>query len=298
MDEIFGANCEVSLSESEELTLRIPPRHFIDFLKTLQRFPFDGVPPNDAYITPVSFYLAQAHRHWIIINLIKEYVSDRSVILDIGSFPFGIPILMRRLLCSKATIHASVIQELDAVSKEVLDGMNIKTLCVDLDPHVVDETTGGLPPEISLPDESVDFVLVSHVIEHLYHPMNMLSEVRRVLRPGGIVMIITDNARMISAIHNLYSNMPFIYEPVLGTCAMTISKWRGHVRFFTAEDISTMLESAGIQADAVDYFHAFYATFDSDSFTRPILEAPRWLIDAIVSEPELRNDVVVIGKKM
>lgn len=44
---------------------------------------------------------------------------------------------------------------------------------------------------IPLPDASVDHVLFTEVLEHVFEPVALLAEVRRVLRPGGSVLITT-----------------------------------------------------------------------------------------------------------
>ncbi len=45
-----------------------------------------------------------------------------------------------------------------------------------------------------IPDDSFDLILMSHVIEHVHHPLATLSEIRRVLRAGGTLMLATPNA--------------------------------------------------------------------------------------------------------
>jgi SAM-dependent methyltransferase len=44
--------------------------------------------------------------------------------------------------------------------------------------------------DIPLPDESQDFVVSSHVIEHFPNPMKALAEWDRLIKPGGIIFII------------------------------------------------------------------------------------------------------------
>ncbi len=46
-----------------------------------------------------------------------------------------------------------------------------------------------------LPDGSEDFVIASHLLEHLVDPLAQLSEIHRVLRPGGIALIVLPDRR-------------------------------------------------------------------------------------------------------
>jgi 2-polyprenyl-3-methyl-5-hydroxy-6-metoxy-1,4-benzoquinol methylase len=55
-------------------------------------------------------------------------------------------------------------------------------------------TVGNLE-DAGFPDESFDAVTLSHVIEHVYDPVALLAECRRVLKPSGSVVIVTPNIR-------------------------------------------------------------------------------------------------------
>jgi SAM-dependent methyltransferase len=62
----------------------------------------------------------------------------------------------------------------------------------------LDVRTGRLEDQ-RLVDRSVDTVLLSHVLEHLPSPTRTLSEIERVLKPGGSVVIWVPNARSLPA---------------------------------------------------------------------------------------------------
>jgi SAM-dependent methyltransferase len=42
----------------------------------------------------------------------------------------------------------------------------------------------------AFPDDSQDFVIASHVLEHLANPLAMLGEIHRVLRPGALLVLL------------------------------------------------------------------------------------------------------------
>jgi len=48
-------------------------------------------------------------------------------------------------------------------------------------------------PKAQLADQSLDAVTLSHVIEHAADPIGLLRECRRILRPGGKVIVVTPN---------------------------------------------------------------------------------------------------------
>jgi SAM-dependent methyltransferase len=44
-------------------------------------------------------------------------------------------------------------------------------------------------------DESLDFVIASHVLEHMANPIAILDDVHRVLRPGGVAVVLLPDRR-------------------------------------------------------------------------------------------------------
>ncbi|HEY3725257.1 MAG TPA: class I SAM-dependent methyltransferase [Acidimicrobiia bacterium] len=71
---------------------------------------------------------------------------------------------------------------------------------VDLDPRAADaaEARGlvvhrGSIDAIDLPAEHYDFAILVQTIEHFADPASLLRAIRRVLRPGGRLLLVTDN---------------------------------------------------------------------------------------------------------
>lgn len=87
----------------------------------------------------------------------------------------------------------------------IVPQMDFKGRCrrvcgVDPDPRVrdnphLDEGRQGVGESIPWPDASFDVVTADNVLEHLEDPARVLAEVARVLKPGGLFLAKTPNAR-------------------------------------------------------------------------------------------------------
>lgn len=62
----------------------------------------------------------------------------------------------------------------------------------------------GPLPELALPADSYDAVVMNHVVEHVRDPVGLLAECRRLLRAGGTFVATTPNAR--SAGHRRFAS--------------------------------------------------------------------------------------------
>jgi 2-polyprenyl-3-methyl-5-hydroxy-6-metoxy-1,4-benzoquinol methylase len=83
------------------------------------------------------------------------------------------------------------------------------------------------------PGGAFDAVTLSHVIEHVPDPVQTLAECRRILKPGGKLVLFTPNASSLS--HRVFKN-----------------DWRGlepprHLHVFSTESMRPLLERAGFQ---------------------------------------------------
>jgi ubiquinone/menaquinone biosynthesis C-methylase UbiE len=90
------------------------------------------------------------------------------------------------------------------------------------------ELTPGAP--LPFPDSSFDLVLCSETIEHVLDVQLFLSEVRRVLGPGGRLGLTTPA-------HGLFLRSPDPLSP--------------HVRFFTRRSLRTLLEQMGFSVKSL-----------------------------------------------
>jgi SAM-dependent methyltransferase len=96
-----------------------------------------------------------------------------------------------------------------------------------------DTVLAGLPA-LGVPDASADLVTLFDVIEHIEDDVGALREVRRVLRPGGLVFISTP------AYQVLYANNDRVAH---------------HQRRYTAGLLDRRIRAAGLRPARISYFN-------------------------------------------
>jgi SAM-dependent methyltransferase len=119
-----------------------------------------------------------------------------------------------------------------------MEGLGWRVDGVDFDPVAVAQARDkgltvhlGSLSEHVFPTETFDAITASHVIEHVCDPLGVLRECRRILKPGGLLVLITPNAA--SWGHRIYR-----------------ADWRGlepprHIRIFTPFSLATLCRRAG-----------------------------------------------------
>ena len=301
LGDVFGDNNWVSIYDPALNWLNLPPKDFLDYAVRKPRFAFDGVPedPNTFRNHP-TFLILQAHRVWVTIEKIKAHLrnSRESVLVDLGAYPFTVDLAVRNYLNFDCRIVSTINQQMQPEWVEPLRQNRIETVPVNLDPLVRPTTMiEGMTDYLPLKDNSADFVLFSHVVEHLYQPFSIIKEACRVLKPGGRLLISTDNAFLIGGFLNYLTRGPFLHEPVDNTAAMVFTEWRGHVRFYSEGDLRTMVEKAGMHVVESGFFEILYNSVLEDYFVDPAVRIPQWRVDLLTDNPELRNEVILVAEK-
>ncbi len=113
-------------------------------------------------------------------------------------------------------------------------------------------------------DASVDVITMNHVIEHLYHPLETFRQMRRVLKPGGLIDIATPNP-------DGYSAQTF------GTDWFGLDCPR-HIVLYPPTAAAALLRRAGFSNTAVIPNPVIKDLVRSDARHRH--EQPKWAIEA------------------
>ncbi|HXF95065.1 MAG TPA: class I SAM-dependent methyltransferase [Gemmatimonadales bacterium] len=115
---------------------------------------------------------------------------------------------------------------------------------IDIDPAfahpevLIHDISRGLP----LPDGAYDFVFCLEVLEHVPHPFATLEEIRRVLKPGGVLVLSVPN--------------PYHFKEILWN-VFRIPDRQGHFFTWTWQTMTRLAEAVGFRLDRLGgtYLH-------------------------------------------
>lgn len=119
--------------------------------------------------------------------------------------------------------------DISKVALEIAKSRGVRTFCVNIDAE-----------PLPFPDDSFDCVVSLDVIEHVFDPLHLLSESKRVLVTGGNLIISTPNIRHWTHLRQLV---------VRGRFPKTSSDTQGfdggHLHYFTYADVMELLRICG-----------------------------------------------------
>lgn len=99
----------------------------------------------------------------------------------------------------------------------------------------------GFLEQVGLPSDGFDIVTLMEVIEHLRQPLALFQEIRRVLRPGGLLMVSTGNA---GGLTMRATGADWEY--------LDMARHGGHVSFFTPASMRHLSQRAELELVRVD----------------------------------------------
>jgi glycosyltransferase involved in cell wall biosynthesis/SAM-dependent methyltransferase len=109
------------------------------------------------------------------------------------------------------------------------------------------------------PDSSFDTVICCEILEHLAKdPMHMMTEIHRILKPNGILVLTTPNVVSIRALHAMLTG---IHPNLFGKYVMpTLLPEAKHIREYTPKELLRLFADSGFTIQFIDttsYGHRF-----------------------------------------
>jgi 2-polyprenyl-3-methyl-5-hydroxy-6-metoxy-1,4-benzoquinol methylase len=100
--------------------------------------------------------------------------------------------------------------------------------------HYGHEVVSGTLPNPNLREHDFDAVIMLHVIEHMPDPAANVREIRRLLKPGGVLVVETPR----------FDSLLF---KILGRRERSIHNCEGHIFFFTVPSLRQLVEKQGFE---------------------------------------------------
>lgn len=102
----------------------------------------------------------------------------------------------------------------------------------------------NLNEKFPLPDASVDIILASEIIEHIYDTEFFLKESHRVLKNDGILFLTTPN------IASLGSRLKLLFGIRPAAIDVRVRNTSAHIHGFTLSDLHSLFSDAGLRVRA------------------------------------------------
>jgi ubiquinone/menaquinone biosynthesis C-methylase UbiE len=126
-------------------------------------------------------YLSEYPRGWSIVDLLRAEIGmdvNGALVLDVGCGDGGVPI---------------AFAEAGAIAHGVEpDERSLERARIRAEEHgVAVDLRAGIAESLPFSDEGFDLVILDNVLEHVGDRDRALEEIRRVLRPGGLLYVVT-----------------------------------------------------------------------------------------------------------
>jgi SAM-dependent methyltransferase len=200
------------------------------------------------------------HRNWNayryaltqLSGLMESLASSPGKYLDLGSGAGVIPLVM-----AKAGLQVSVMDTWSEYAEEADNLMgNFAQFAARFNKHGVQWTKHDIA-QTPLPfsSDSFDLITLFDVFEHLPAPRNVLEEIHRLLRPGGLLLVTLPNvANLRNRLRLMLGRSPHAdsiktwFEPV----------FFGHYREMTMHEMKETLSRFGFSVVASKYTEAMH----------------------------------------
>lgn len=213
--------------------------------------------PINYYAPGVNWAQVNAPRFYRALQLIAPYCKEGATVVDIGSYPGTFPRLIKKSFSSDLKVIATGLT-LQNDFKAQLEQEKIEFRISNIDPDIgmSSATASGLPFE----SETVDLVVCTEVIEHLYSAKTLITESYRILKKGGVLYLTTNNVADREGILRILRDGTTNLDCELEQTSIWSdhnNQWRGHVRFYSLSQLEEIGTKAGFRVVHSNYFQHY-----------------------------------------
>lgn len=182
---------------------------------TLERMYLKYLP--DKMIDPLSWDSYMKEVFSKTASFLSARLPDNARLLDVG--------------CG----YGFFLSEIKAISRIEASGIDVSKTAVSVASGRGLDVRLGTLDTIKFDDDAFDAVTMFYVLEHIPDPANALKEVRRILKPGGALLLRLPHTTPIVRTLSLFGIKNNLYDPPF------------HLNDFSAETIGRLLTKAGFE---------------------------------------------------
>jgi SAM-dependent methyltransferase len=190
-----------------------------------------------------------AHRHlprfYRAIRFFAQSLPEGARIIEVGAYPGSFARLLK--IASRSPLDLTCVgHSVTSSFQNALAAEGIHFKECEIDPHLAKSAAAaGLP----IDSESVDVICCMEVVEHLYSLRLLFEECRRVLKPGGLLYVTTNNVLDRNGLIRARSARETNLDVDLSQTTIWASpgdSYRQHVRFYSMNQLRAVGELAGL----------------------------------------------------
>lgn len=230
-----------------------------------------------------EYLYTNLHRYSMILNwILKYHYHEKIRVLDLGTGPGFLAILIKELF--DYHVVAADIRLSAHVRKRLLNkGIEVKT-------------AAEIKPDKSLPfeDSSFDLVMFCDVFEHIIdHPKHVFSEIHRILKVRGLMIMTTPN------IAHIYNRITLLRgkNPQLFLWGLRHGEQdpRGHFREYSMDELTYLLKDLFTLKEAKFVHFTSKLGIVGEKWKLKLLFIPYSFLCTL--KPSFRSSLLIVGEK-
>lgn len=161
--------------------------------------------------------------------------------------PFGtIRVAMMKGLIRSCNPEHKIVVDLGAGNPAISDGIDCsRRIKLDINPASNPDYVCDLTKGIPLEDSSVDICVASEILEHIYTSKKLLDDIRRILKPGGNLILSSPNICSLKyRIAFMMGRIPA--HAAKADCFYKVDK-PGHIRDYNFDEMISLLRGQGFE---------------------------------------------------
>lgn len=185
-----------------------------------------------------DYFKVHIKRYVETVQLLSKIVDHDMKIIDLASVGSLVPPLNDILGVTRITCTEQYDEKLPSTEKKTISKPNgERSYSFTLDRFDIEDS-------FPYPDETFDIVIFTEVLEHIsVDPMNTLSEINRVTKKGGWLVLSTPNCASTLSLYNILTG----YNPYIFSVYAKRKSRDRHNREYVPWEIGALLEASGYE---------------------------------------------------